>query len=624
MRSKPRSLSLATLVALPLLGACSGSPPPPPRAVPAIAAADTDAGAVEALDLSPVPAPEGALLQVRSAAPRALARSLDQQLGLGELLTEGIESALPSLFEDDEAVARSMDLDAPFDAVLLHHRNGPRPFFSAATSSPFDRVRARLSDGHSLRALGDAARRQFLIARDGATDPLPVLLCPAAGRDGAGRLVVGEARVGVAEDLARVAPYLSRTLPARAFRRDEGDVQVELLVDSLRAAVRPEIERFTEEFVRDAGRENDPNAPAYTESVVGWATEITRSLRLTVDELQTARATLRVSDQGLSLAGEATVRNPTASHVRHFLEATRDRHPPMDALAQMPPGGFAYAAASASLTPYRATLNFMATVAARVIVGTHRIADADSNALRTALSSLVAQENASGATSAGRDERTGYWTVSLVQTSTPPMQLIANVRAMVTAVRRPGVQRAILAEHGVNTTAWTVVASRALPAGSLLVRIPPPPARPTRPLTLVPTARTPAAPPPPTMELFLVPDGQTWWCVFASNARERLAAARAQHPAPIATEAAAPEGTVGVAALFPSLVAEALRGDPRLAQMVAQGIARGGDGARAPTIVRVAQSTEGEIARLRGSLEAPRSALSLVGQLLRQQTRRGP
>jgi hypothetical protein len=269
--------------------------------------------------------------------------------------------------------------------------------------------------------------------------------------------------------------------------------------------------------------------------------------------------------------------------------------------------------------PLRATLNLGANAAARMLTPRSRLPEADATALRTALGALVAQERVAVASATGRDPQDRYTATALLRVSTPSPQFVANVRTLVSTLRRPGVARAMRADLHIDPMGWTLPSSTGLPAGSLLLRGPMPTlreltagARPTTPAAR-PTP-TPAAARPVLSELLLVPEGDHVWVVLGANARTQFAAASGAHAAPPAIADVGAVGTSSVVAMLPGLLTEAFRGDTSLLRMIRETLAHGGDAANAPSIGRLRMSESDGLTRVSADFTVPRAVLGLVGQ----------
>lgn len=631
--------------------ACSSTPAPAPAVAPpppSVAAAAAEV----APDLSPVGLPAHSLATLRVGPLRALSANVGQHLGLGEVLSEALVEALPSMTGDDEAVARAIDLDAPVDALVTLPRR--RAYVTMAFGTGlYGRTRAALSDGHHLEAFGGPSFAAQRIARTVASiDRSPMVLAAAPQPAGGARLVVHERPIDDVEAFQPTVGYLTRTLAMQPFSAQGGDIQAELHLEHFRAAYLNDLTQFRDNAVREAGAVTDPNNPAFTESWQGWIRDFTSTLPAILTELTRVNGAVRLPEARVQLEANATLHAPTAPLVRQFLEASQGQAVPTELLERLPAGGYLYGASALSLAPFRALLNLGPALVSRALVTRTRLSADDSTALRTSLTALFAQERVATAVTLGADEQGRPWSVSLFQITTPPAQFVANVRAVIAAMRRPGVVRAARAEQQFDPMTWQVAPGAGLPPGALLVRVPTnqnlfslerwletatqntpnrptasQPAPGTTPRTTPGTTpgTTPRAPAQgaaggrnaATVEVMLVPDGQRLWWVMGADARARYRLASAAHPAPV-TLGAPGDAVRGVVAVMPAAVAEFNRSNGRMFRLLNDAVTRAGEGGRAPSILRLAIAENGEDREFRWSFDVPSQAIAVFAQSFQQ------
>lgn len=623
-----RSAALALVLAA-TLPQCASTPTPAP--VAPTAAVTTPAVEVAA-DTAPVARPDDAVVSVRVANASAAARRLGDMLGLREFVTEAIHSALPEIL-GDEGAAHVVDLDGPIDLLVAFHDNDVEGIGSFPVRS-LTNARAQLSDGHTLESFGNPSLRMQRIRRGGerrGSDDL--FLLPTAG-DG-GRLLMVHHRDGYEDFINRYAAYIARSLAAQPLSEADGALVVDLHPQVVERAMHDDLDHLVAELVESVSPGADPNNPQFADAARQWIRDALGALRTTVAEARDARLSIALPETGLTLTGDLSVQNPSAQLARQALAALRDSPVPTDLYERLPPGGWSYGAWSMHTEPLRATLNLGANAVARVLTPRTRLLEADATALRTALGALVAQDRVAAASTAHRDAQDRYTATALLRVSTPSPQFVANVRTLVTTLRRPGVARALNADLHVNPLAWTLPATTGLPAGSLLVRGTLP-SRETLiaalrgPAAATPAARpaTPAARPatpaarPLISELLLVPEGDHVWVVLGANARTQFAAASGSHPPPPAVPEASAEGVSSVAAILPNALLEAVRDDPTLARTIRDTLGQGGAAANAPAFGRMRTSEREGVTHVTVDFSVPREALGLVGQSVQRAMRR--
>jgi len=618
MSPSPRTLhATLALVLAASLPQCASAP----GVVPVVAPPPAPAAVELAVDTGPVARPDDAVVTLRIGSVRGLARRLGEMLGLREFIEEGLSAALPDVL-GDEAAAAAVDLDGPLDLVVAFHDNDVEGIASFALRS-LANTRAQLTDGHTLEAVGNPSLQLQRVRRQGARHGNDeVILSPAAG-EGGGRLLMVHRREGYEGFVNRYAPYLSRTLAAQPLAASEGAAVIEVQPQVIDRAMRRELEQLTE-LADHFAPGPDPNNPQFSDAARAWLRDALAAVRSTLGEARDARLALDLGDAGATLRFAVAVQSPSAQLAQQALAAVHDSPPPMDLYERLPPGGWTYSAWALHAEPLRATLNLAANAVARMITPRTRLPEADATALRTALGALVAQDRVAVAATTHRDAQDRYTSSSLLRVSTPSPQFVANVRTLVTTLRRPAVARAVRADLRIDPMGWTLPSTTGLPAGSLLLRGPMPAlssllgafgsTAPTPAPAAARPAATPAAARPVLSELLLVPEGDHVWVVLGGNARTQFQAASGAHAAPPAIADAAAAGTSSVVAILPGMLSEVFRGDTSLRRMIDQTIAQGGTAASAPSVGRLRTVERDGITQVSADLAVPRAALGLVGQ----------
>ncbi len=632
----PRLGLVAGLFLALALSQCS-TPQRPPVAPAEPQPAEVAQDAPPAIDLADRPRPPGSLLSVRIGPPRALATRLGAHLGLGDLLGELLTDALPGMVQDDEPVARAINLDAPVDALLA-----PRALRIGMTlalgTGDLSRVRAVISDGHSLDAYGAPSLGAWRVARNAEGVPRSTtFLAAAAAPPGGGRWVLSERPPADPEGFSAVLGYLTRTVARHPFDEAQGALQAEVHMDTVHTTLVDDIRRDADREFARASTNFAPPAAGSEDGGLAWLRSWFAAFPTTVAEVTSLRGAVHLPDTGARVEATAEMGAPSALPVQQLLEATAGSTPPVALLQRLPPGGMLYGATALSLAPLRTTLNVLPDVAVRLLLPRSRLTAPDRAALMTALTALAAQDSLAVAAAAGRDPAGSRWRVAHFQVTTPAAQFVSNVRALVTQLKRLPVARAIQADQQYDMAQVQVLPGAGLPPGSLYLRVASPPPGALRELLggapAPAAATTPARPGAPRMaagptarvaplEIVLAPEGPRVWWVVGADARARLRAAMADHPSPIAVEGlvgAETEGVRAVGAVMPAIGPEIVRDDPRMARVLSEALTRAGADAQTPGIVRVGVQQEGEVRRLRVSLDVPRRVLSLVARSFQQQ-----
>jgi hypothetical protein len=296
----------------------------------------------------------------------------------------------------------------------------------------------------------------------------------------------------------------------------------------------------------------------------------------------------------------------------------------VELLPRLPPGALLYDAWALSLDPLRPTLHMLADLVTGLILGDAAIPGGEGTALHTAISGLLAQDQVAAAAATGWDDQGHHWTVSQVRLTTPPPQLVANVRTLLAALQRPAVVRAARSRLQVDLARVRVVpgtAAAPVPAGGLLLSIPDEvvvspsgPVAPTRPAAR--PSRPGARPAPAAVtEVLLVPEGATLWISWGHDARGHLRAAQGPHPAPVVIPAQ--DGMFGALALVPAAIpALVQREDPTFARSLREAFQGAPDHGATPVVLYVTQTTANGTTHLGSLLRIPGAALTAVGTLL--------
>ena len=626
MSRNRRYPSSVVVVLAALLPQCSSAPHPAAATAPPPAPAASPVEVEVAVDTSPVPRPDNAVLTLRVASALGGARRLGELLGMQQFAEEAVRSALPDIL-NDEGAAHVVDFEGPIDLVVATRPDDVEGI-AAFTVRSLATARQALTDGHTLEAIGNPSLRMQRVRRTGARGGDELILAPIPGSE-AGRLLMVHRREGYETFVDAFAPYLTRTLAAQPLGANDGALTVELHPQAIESALHGDIDRFVTEMVDRLAPGPDPNNPQFADAARAWLRDAFGAARSSLREARGVRLALHLRDSGASLAFEGAVQNPTAQFAQAGIAALRDAAPPMDLYERLPPGGWSYSAWSMHPEPLRATLNLAANAAARMVTPHTHLLEADATALRTALGALVAQDRVAVASTHARDPQDRYTATALVRVSTPSPQFVANVRALVNTLRRPGVARAMRADIHVDPMAWTLPPTTGLPAGSLLVRGTMPPLADilVPPHVSMPGGHPTGGPPHPPVtvpahpvlsELLLVPEGDHVWVVLSGAARAQYAEAISNHPPPPPIEGATEAGTSSVAVFFPHILEEAARGDASMLRMLRDSLAHGGAATSVGSVARLHLTQNDGITRLAADLLVPRAVLGLVGSTVQR------
>jgi hypothetical protein len=548
------------------------------------------------------------LFTVRIASPRNLARQLGERTGLREL-AQSLEEQLPSALGDDAELARAVDLDAPVDVVAyLGERDRLRAVI-ALGSVPMARAEDALAQGHRLTPTVNGARRITRTNAEEGNAATQCVLAPMFGEEHAARIVCADRE----EYITDVLGYLTRTLPRTPLSTREGDVVLDLASEQLRAHFADDVQRIANELPESMTPAPDPNNPALQDQVRTWAREqLARTLTQGLQDLGAVRVALRFTDSAVMLHAEAGFRALGAPLVQRVFASTRDARPSAELLNRLPAGGGTYGVSAGLFEPFRPELDLLASVATRMLLPNARLAPVDLTAVRTAFTNVArlgfnrwTSAAATGTTTTGAD-----WHVGVYQLDAPAAAVVANVRATLTALRRPAVARAINAEWHVNPTTVRTPPTTGLPPGSLFVQVPLPASLPRQTRDLFGAGNT--------YEVLLVPDGNTLWAVSGADARTRYREARAAHAPAVEIAGIGDEGVLGAAVVFPLGIGRLLsRIDPQMGRTLERALqsARGGN---SPLSIFVRTRAEGEGATLSGDLSVPNGVLGAIGGSFRQ------
>lgn len=603
-------------LALPLaafaLTQCSANPPPaPPPPPPSIAFSGQDTTPAPAVDLSEVPTPAGLLLDVRLASARGFAQKLGRLTGMNDGMVDLLEGAMPGMLGDDEGLASVIDLNAPVDiSVFVPPERRRARLVLSMGAGDLAHAATALSDGHALATEPNGVRR---VTQTGHSDPDPsCVLAPAFGTSGS-RVLCGDR----GEDFTGLIPYMTRTLPRRPLDAAQSDLVASVAMAQFRASQGDEWRRTATQLTNEFGfAQAASDAPL--EAARAWARDMMQSIPRVLEDVGAADLRLSLPDTGAEANATFRIEHTTAPALRQLLDITHDPNPPFADLARLPAGGWLYAAASLSLQQLRPSLNVLPTLITRELLQGTPTPNGEGAALNTAIASLLAQDRITYATSIGTDPAGRYWNVSRFQATTPPAQLVSNLRTFFTTLSRPAISRPVLAHHHIQLAQWHTMPTVGLPPGSLLVRVPFErlhAATPATPVRGPRPAATPPPPPAPVYEFLFVPDGAQVWFVAATNSRERLRAAQAAHPAPVDAATLQGDGVSLGAAIIPAAAVSLFQDDPSFMRMLTRLVQGATDHGMTPATVRLS-TTQGTTNELTVRATVPRATLELVGQAM--------
>lgn len=523
-------------------------------------------------------------------------------------MVQMLESSMPGMLSDDEGLASVIDLNAPVDVSVYKPPQGELRLALAMGAGDLDHAASVLADGHRLDPLDNGVRR-VLRSGDNVPPPDPAcVLAPSFGTVGA-RVVCAERD----QDITALIPYITRTLPRRPIEPPPADLLATVAMPQVRVSLADDARSLARDIIHQFGLDATSQDPQL-EAARAWAREMWQSIPRSLDDVSQAELRVTLPDSGLDAALDLRVDRTTAPALQHLLSLSRDPHPPFAELERLPSGGWMYAAASVALQQIRPSLNVLPTLLTHRLLQGTATPGGEGAALNTAIASLLAQDTIAYAASVGVDDAGHYWNVSRFQATTPPAQLVSNLRAFFTALTRPAITRAVQAHHHVQLAQWRVAPPVGLPPGALLVRVPqdsliaPPP--------VAPALAGRPRPPSPTYEFLFVPDGAQVWFVAATNARERLRGAQAQHPAPIDTHILQGDGVTAAAALIPAAAVGFFHDDPSFQRQLSRLVQGASDHGTTPATVRLS-TTANTTSDVHLRVTLPRQTLEMVGQALR-------
>ena len=596
---------IAIVAALPQ---CAATPTPPPVVAPVAAPVVV---AVEAPpDLSAVPAPAALLLTVRTPSPQSLARHLGERLGLAELVA-GLEEQIPSMLDDDTGLARALDLDAPADAVVyLDARDRARAVFSlGALSMP--RAEDALAQSHRLTPVSNGVRRIERTEETEGTAGPACVLAPVGGGDArAARIVCAERYDFIADAL----PYLTRTLPRSPLAADAGELAVDLAAEQLRTHFAEDAQRAANRLPEALTPAADPSNPELQNQIRTYLRDqVARTLTQGLADLDGARLSLRFVDGTTRLHGDLGFRGLNAPLAERLFATVHDAHPSVEVLNRLAPGAGSYVASAGSIASLRPELDLVGPVVARLLVPNLPLPPADATALRAALAGFFrapGYNRFQSAVSSGHAQDNTQWTVATYALDAPATPTVASFRALVTALKRPAVARAVRTEWHIDPATVRTPPTTGLPAGSLMVVMP-------VPATVERSVRE-ALQVNNQFEMLLVPDGNNLWMAYGANVLARYREARAPHAAPMAIPGLTADGVVLGGATLPMALARLVsRIDPQMGRAVARGFQTAPNG-NAPLTGFVTARANGAGAAIAGDLVIPDTVLGAVGAMFRQ------
>jgi len=254
----------------------------------------------------PVPAPDALLADVYVATPNAtwsrLQRGIGGAVGILPATAGGIMCAILGL---DPRFASEIDGTSPLYGVVAG--NPGKPAWALAVKlADVRRARVALVDGETARfSPRETAGMTELVPKADAPSSQAVV-----GITGSGYLVVAQR----SDDLVRLAPYATRTLPTRKLP-DTGSVVADVPHAALATVLKPKLDELWEgakgyllasdERMR---RERGGRAPDFGDpkSIVAALDGYVKKRLEVVGDLSTMRVTMDVVDEGMSLVATLT------------------------------------------------------------------------------------------------------------------------------------------------------------------------------------------------------------------------------------------------------------------------------------------------------------------------------
>ncbi len=264
-----------------------------------------EGGITTKVDEPLAPAPDALLADLVIGTPNAswgrLQRGIGGAVGILPSSAGGIICAIAGL---DPVLASEIDGGAAAFGVVAGDPANPSVLF-AVKLADLRKMRSTLVDGDTARfSARDAGGMTELIAK-GSNNPAPLAL----GISPRGYLLIAR----TAEELGRLGPYASRTLPKRALPA-EGAIVIDVPSAALGALVKPKLESLwaglrtwllgeDEKLRRTRGRAPDFGDPkAIVAALDGW---VTRRVAVVAD-LEKLRVAIDFGDDGVSILATMT------------------------------------------------------------------------------------------------------------------------------------------------------------------------------------------------------------------------------------------------------------------------------------------------------------------------------
>jgi hypothetical protein len=592
-----------------VLTQCSSTPTPPPQ-TNATVTTSHNTRVEPTVDLSAVSAPDTMVMTARSPSPRGMVRHIAERIGMNELV-QTFEEQIPSMLQDDEALAHILDLDAPVDVVMDINRDNRTGLVFSIGTLPMPRAEDGLAQGHRLTPMTNGARRIERSDNEGSAT-LTCALAPAAGGDERTARVVCAERE---ELLATYIPYLTRTLPRTPMAAASGDLLIEVASDRLRARYSEEARHLADTLPNELTVTPDPNVPTLQGLVQTYVREqLAPTLTHGLEDLGGARFMVRFANGNATLAGDASFRSTEAPMIRRMLATVHDQHLTPEQLNRLPPNGMLYSAWSLSLASLNPERELLGPALAHLFVTPElRLPPADATALRSTFLSMFnitgLDRVSTACTGNARPDGAG-WNLCVANTDVAATSFIPQVRNLVAALRRPAIVRYFQREIHINTATLRTPPTTGLPVGSYFVQVP-------IPATVEASVRA-------TwqlgnmFEVLMVPEGNTLWVGYGVDAIAHYREARAAHPPPAEIPNLTAEGVVAAASFSPAGLSRMIsRLDADLGRNIERGLQRANAGnAMFSTYYRVRSDGNGAV--LSGEFNIPDAVLQAVGAMLRQ------
>lgn len=267
---------------------------------------DEDPGAVMKVAEAPVAAPEGLLADVMMPTPNAswtkLQRGIGGAVGILPASAGGIICAMAGL---DPFIASEIDGAAPIYGVIAGDPASPS-YLVAMKLLDLRKARVVLVDGETARyATRDAGAMTELVAKGQPNDPQV-----AVGLSPNGYILVARR----SEDLGKLAPYVTRTLPKRTLPL-EGALVFDVPRAALGAVLKPKLDELwssAKSFLVNEDermrRNHGGRAPDFGDpkAIIGAADAwVTRRIGV-IGDLEKMRIAVDVIEDGMSIASTMT------------------------------------------------------------------------------------------------------------------------------------------------------------------------------------------------------------------------------------------------------------------------------------------------------------------------------